>query len=390
VTTSLLAILALMQTAFISSVQRDFGDVREAAARAAEAYGLRVLMAERAAAGGSPKGALLSLVRQSDVFILILGARYGASGEGQTSPTEDEFNEAVRIGLAILVFVQDCDREAHQESFLGRVRGAWAEGNLTASFTGPDDIGVQVIAALRRLDRASDLAAARPAAEQRAADLARGSDRGSFSGGALARVALAPLIEGRLLDDVSLNRAGIADEVRALMRESGVVSQRVGIDAETNGAVGIRLAGRDAARAVGFSDEAVEVTIGLDGAVSVQAPVGGEGPFGSSLVDPDRLGKLLAASGRFTVRTWSLFDTSSRISQLAAAIGLPSAEHRVYGRSTASSLSMGGMGRLPATLVVPEPPLVARREDLGTERIAGPLIAAVERRFRDAQATVGI
>jgi hypothetical protein len=185
-----------VETAFISSVQRDFGDVREAAARAAQAYGIRVLMAERAAAGGSPHGALLSLVRDADVFIMILGARYGDAARGETSPTEDEFNEAVRIGLPILVFVQSCDRDPRQAEFLQRVRGAWAEGNLTADFTGADDIGMQVMTGLRRLEQQAASSAARPRAEQRADDLAHGPTHGGFSGGSSVRVAYAPLIEG--------------------------------------------------------------------------------------------------------------------------------------------------------------------------------------------------
>lgn len=51
---------------------------------------------------------------------------------------------------------------------------------------------------------------------------------------------------------------------------------------------------------------------------------------------------------------------------------------------------MGGMGRMPATLTVPDPPHLFRREDLGGERLTAILLAAVERHFRDAQATVGI
>jgi hypothetical protein len=81
-----------MHTAFISSVQRDYGGMREVAARGAEAYGLRVLMAERTAAGWSARSALLDLVRQSDVFLLLLGAHYGDAAPGETSPTEEEFN----------------------------------------------------------------------------------------------------------------------------------------------------------------------------------------------------------------------------------------------------------------------------------------------------------
>jgi hypothetical protein len=123
-------------------------------------------MAERAAAGGSRMGALRALVRQSDIVILILGARYDDAVEGTTSPTEDEFTEAVRIRLPILVFVQNCEREPRQEEFLRQVRGAWAEGNLTATFPGAGDIGVEVMATLRRIERHANAATARPRAQQ--------------------------------------------------------------------------------------------------------------------------------------------------------------------------------------------------------------------------------
>jgi hypothetical protein len=376
-----------VRTGFISSVQRGFGDVREAAARAAESYGLRVLMAERAAAGGSPRHALLSLVRQADVFILILGARYGDAAEGQTSPTEDEFNEAVRIGLPIRVFVQNCEREPRQEEFLQRVRGAWDNGNLTASFEGAGDIGMLVMSALRRLEQQTAGGAARPAAEQRAVELARGDDHGAFSAGSSARVAYAPLIDGRLLDDIVLNRGDLGERASALVRDVGLVSQQHGIEPQVDGAIGVRLVARSPA---GPPGEAVEVEIGVDGAILVAAPVNGTGPFGSSLVDPDRLADLIDRSGSFAGQFWAEFDRGSRISQLAAAVGVPSARNRVYGRTQASSLSMGGLGQLSGTLVAPAPPHLARREDLGTERLRESLLAAVERRFRDAQATVGI
>jgi hypothetical protein len=99
---------------------------------------------------------------------------------------------------------------------------------------------------------------------------------------------------------------------------------------------------------------------------------------------------LIRNSGRFAVKAWKRLDISSQVAQLAVAVGIPSAQYRVYGRSEASSLSMGGLGRLPATLVVPEPALLARREDIGGERLGEQLLAAVERRFRDNQSTVGL
>jgi hypothetical protein len=137
-----------MHIAFISSVQRDYGGMRDAAARGAEAYGLRVLMAERTAAGGSARAALLDLVRQSDVFLLLVGGRYGDAAPGERSPTEEEFNEAVRAGLPIAAFVEECEGEPRQEEFLRRVRGTWGEeSNLTASFRNADDLRAQVVAA---------------------------------------------------------------------------------------------------------------------------------------------------------------------------------------------------------------------------------------------------
>ena len=46
--------------------------------------------------------------------------------------------------------------------------------------------------------------------------------------------------------------------------------------------------------------------------------------------------------------------------------------------------------RLPETVVVPSPPLLARRDDLGTNRFVDALISAVERVFRDANTVTGI
>jgi hypothetical protein len=188
-----------------------------------------------------------------------------------------------------------------------------------------------------------------------------------------------------LIDDLTLNRAGLDDKLSAIVRDSGLAPQRLGIEARITGAEGITLQGGTA-----HSDESVRIHIGLDGAVVVEGPVAGAGPYGSSLIDPDRLEALIVNGGRCAAGVWSQLDTSSQITHLAAAVGIPSAHYRVYGRSQGSSLSMGGLGRLPATLVAPEPPLVARREDLGSERLAQPLLAAIERRFRDNQSTVGI
>jgi uncharacterized protein DUF4062 len=112
---------------------------------------MRPLMAELApAAARSPKGALPEPVRQADAMVLFLGFRYGDAPAGETSPTEDEFNEAGAAGRPILVLVQDGERDPAQEAFFARVRRTWSDGVLTESF---DDAADRRGAGAARPDR---------------------------------------------------------------------------------------------------------------------------------------------------------------------------------------------------------------------------------------------
>lgn len=116
---------------FISSVQRDYADVRKAVRRAVESLGMRPLMAELAGARPeSPQRALLDLVARADVFLLLVGPRY-------SKPTEDEFDEARRRGKTILVLRQNGDLEPEQQQFLERVAGGWSGGRSGARSTVP-------------------------------------------------------------------------------------------------------------------------------------------------------------------------------------------------------------------------------------------------------------
>jgi hypothetical protein len=73
-------------------------------------------MAEQAgAAACRPKGALLDLVRSADALVLIIGARYGDPAVVGTSPTEDEFTQAVAAGDPVVVLVENVDREPAQQ-----------------------------------------------------------------------------------------------------------------------------------------------------------------------------------------------------------------------------------------------------------------------------------
>jgi hypothetical protein len=185
-----------MDSVFISSVQTGFEGVRQAAKLGVEKMDMRPRMAEQAAASPqSPGRALLDRVAQADLFLLLLGQRYGMVGASGRSPTEDEFDEAVRLGKPIIVLRQEGALEPEQEAFLERVRGGWEKGRLYASFAQSADVTPEVMSALRGLEARGSLSLEDTrAASARATELAGDPYRGrAMHSGAPARVGLVPL-----------------------------------------------------------------------------------------------------------------------------------------------------------------------------------------------------
>lgn len=138
---------------FISSVIGGFQQFRDAAKRGATALRHEVIRAEAfGAAPDSPQRVCLAGVREADVVILILGARYGEIQPGSgVSATHEEFREA-RERCDVLVFVQEgVTREPRQEDLLREVRD-WASGHYTASFSTAEEIQDAVVAALHDLE----------------------------------------------------------------------------------------------------------------------------------------------------------------------------------------------------------------------------------------------
>lgn len=363
-----------MDSVFVSSIQRDFGDVRQAVRRATESLGLRPLMAESAGASpSSPQRALLDLVARADVFLLILGPRY-------SKPTEDEFDEARRLGKPILVLRQSADAEPEQAAFVERVAGGWKGGRLWGAFADANDVGFAAVQALTNLrDQAANIDL-RPAAEQRARDLAIGARSGSVSHASTARIAHVPLLAEPLLDAVALDRQGLGDQIAALAREHDLVSQSVGLDPRiSRAAVALHQVG-------GYANSDPLVAIAADGAISGSFDVGGNDQFGSLRVDPQRLTDGVRAAGAFALATWRLLDEREAVQQVAVALAIPEAQHKVFGNSTGSgSLQMGSFG-MPTEVVVPEPARIVRSADVGSAELATRLVAEVRRVFTDAGA----
>lgn len=133
---------------FISSLMQGYGDIRNAAAAAAERAGYEPVRAENfPAATTSPRTACLDGVASSNAVVFLLGSRYIAPG-GTLAPsglsaTHEEYNEAVRLKKQSFVFLdyrQDEPTDPQQQAFLTQVTG-YVEGHWRKSFRSLDELG---------------------------------------------------------------------------------------------------------------------------------------------------------------------------------------------------------------------------------------------------------
>lgn len=137
---------------FISSVSSGFEDVRGHVGRGVESIGIEAVMFENRPAADAPsRETLFEHIAKSDVFLLVLGSRYGERLESGMSATEEEFQEAERLGKPVLVLLLAGDRDPEQQQFVRRVRGSWTVGHFVPQFQEPDEAGYAAIRALRWL-----------------------------------------------------------------------------------------------------------------------------------------------------------------------------------------------------------------------------------------------
>ncbi len=109
---------------FISSVMSEFVSERQAAAAAIRAVGARpVLFEEFGGRDADPEQAYLAEVESSDIFVGILGRRYGKLLKSKFSATHTEYLHAEQHGLRIAIWVLvAADREGHEQSFMDEAR----------------------------------------------------------------------------------------------------------------------------------------------------------------------------------------------------------------------------------------------------------------------------
>jgi hypothetical protein len=134
---------------FISSLISGFEPFRAAARAAVKTLRHEATMAEDfTAQPHSPQIACLKGVREADLVVLILGARYGtAQSPSGLSPTHEEYLEA-RGKKPILAFVQNgVTPEKKQATLLSDVQ-AWQGGLFRSGFDDVDDLRSEIIRAV--------------------------------------------------------------------------------------------------------------------------------------------------------------------------------------------------------------------------------------------------
>ena len=120
-----------MKKIFISSVQKEFECERAAIKRMIENdpllkpyFSAFVFELDAPAVDKSTQQVYLNEVEKSDIYLLLVGDKYGYCEDSGISPTEQEFNRAEELGLIKLVMVRgkdDSKREEKEVEFLRRV-----------------------------------------------------------------------------------------------------------------------------------------------------------------------------------------------------------------------------------------------------------------------------
>jgi len=144
----------MMVKVFVSSVIQGFEQFRGATRDAVIEAGMQPVLAEDPelfpAQSLSPQKACFQGIDDSDVFVLILGYRYGDLNESGLSAVEEEYHHARFSVKEIKVFAQSIDKEPEQEDFIRRV-GRWESGHFQNPFNSPEDLKSKIIQALHKV-----------------------------------------------------------------------------------------------------------------------------------------------------------------------------------------------------------------------------------------------
>ena len=133
-----------MKQIFVSSVQKEFERERAAIKQMIESdpilrshFKAFVFEIDAPAADKTTQRVYLNEIEKSDIYLVLIGNKYGYCAEGELSPTEQEFDKAQELGLQKLVMVHGTDnskREEREARFLDKV----SDGRVRVRFQDVD------------------------------------------------------------------------------------------------------------------------------------------------------------------------------------------------------------------------------------------------------------
>ena len=140
---------------FVSSVMSEMKVEREAAADAIRSIGAKPILFELfGGRDADPEDAYLGEVETSEIYIGLLGARYGKPLPNRYSATHAEYLHSESRGLRIAIWNRaEASREGHEQSFLDEIRVF----HVTSEFRSIDELKLSIQDRLRSI-AAEDLA----------------------------------------------------------------------------------------------------------------------------------------------------------------------------------------------------------------------------------------
>jgi hypothetical protein len=359
---------------FISSVIGGFEDFREAAAEAIGTLRHQVTRSEDfSATPDSPQIACLAGIRQADVVVVLLGARYGPVQASGMSATHEEFAEA-RATKPTLVLIQGgITPEPEQASLIQEARD-WSGGGIAPAFRDPDDLKAKLIRGLHELELSRAAGTADPEEmlnRARALVPASNSVNETSLVFAVASGPRQPVLRPTELEDRQLARDLMQD---ALFGDAALLDAADGTSTRIDGSFLV------------IEQARARIAIDAEGSIVIVRPTrrnrGWDGGL-TALIDED-VREDLERSLRFADRLLERIDPTRRLTQAAPVAGLLRAGYtawrtRAEHAASPSSMSMNMDGRddLIATLTPPARPRPALRHQVS--ELAQDLTAVLRR-----------
>ncbi|MEW5894463.1 MAG: DUF4062 domain-containing protein [Candidatus Omnitrophota bacterium] len=202
---------------FVSSIMEGFSEYRRSAKEAIERSDADpVLIEDFPSASSSPRNACLDGVKSCDFLVLIVGLRGGFVAPSGKLVIEEEYEEAVREKMRVLVFVQEGDRDEGAQKFVNKISN-YVDGFYRNSFSNPFKLGEAVEQSLKLLTKGwSDMDNEIHILEEEINEHFNVNNETSL------RFAIVPTRKGEVIDPVELDSEDFKRNVYDMAHQRGV------------------------------------------------------------------------------------------------------------------------------------------------------------------------